>query len=158
MDLDGTLAQYNGWKPDGGVGDPILPMVQRVRQWIQEGKDVRIMTARVCPNDLTGADGAASQVKIIQAWCLVHLGKVLPVTATKDYQMIELWDDRAVQVFPNTGQPIARYLAPDAPFICGQGGPIDRSGCPELLLVCPTPGLAGFAAYKKHTDYSEPGY
>jgi hypothetical protein len=103
VDLDGTLAHYTSWQPDGGVGAPVSPMVKRVRRWIHEGKDVRIMTARVCPNDLTGADGAAYQTKIIQAWCLAHLGKALPVTATKDYQMIELWDDRAVQIIPNTG-------------------------------------------------------
>jgi hypothetical protein len=31
---------------------------------------------------------------------LVHL----PVTNCKDLNMVELWDDRAVQVVPNTGQ------------------------------------------------------
>ena len=104
VDLDGTLATYGGWKPDGGVGDPVPAMVSRVRQWLQEGRDVRIMTARVCPNDLTGPDGPLAQRPIIEAWCLANLGKVLPITATKDYQMVELWDDRAVGVIPNTGQ------------------------------------------------------
>ncbi len=40
----------------------------------------------------------------IQAWCLEHVGEVLPVTPAKDYDMVELWDDRAVQVIPNTGE------------------------------------------------------
>ena len=40
----------------------------------------------------------------IQAWCLEHVGEVLPVTPAKDYDRVELWDDRAVQVIPNTGE------------------------------------------------------
>jgi hypothetical protein len=133
-------------------------MVARVKRWLSQGKDVRIMTARVCPNDLTGLDGAASQVKIIEAWCLSNLGKVLPVTATKDYQMLELWDDRAVHVVPNTGRVGVNGIPLDGPFICGKAGPEDRVGLPETLLVCPMNGASGFAAYKKSTDYSEPGY
>jgi hypothetical protein len=30
----------------------------------------------------------------------------LEVTNAKDMDMIELWDDRAVQVIPNTGNPV----------------------------------------------------
>lgn len=44
----------------------------------------------------------------IERWCLEHIGIVLPVTNVKDYGMIELWDDRAVQVIPNTGEPAGR--------------------------------------------------
>ncbi len=39
----------------------------------------------------------------IDAWCERHFGRKLPVTCTKDYGMVELWDDRAVQVKENTG-------------------------------------------------------
>ena len=35
-----------------------------------------------------------------------HIGRRLIVTCVKDYEMIELWDDRAVAVEFNTG----RYL------------------------------------------------
>lgn len=45
----------------------------------------------------------------IENWCLKHIGKKLPVTNIKDFGMIELWDDRAVQVVPNTGEV---YLKP----------------------------------------------
>lgn len=34
------------------------------------------------------------------------IGRELPVTATKDFAMIELWDDRAVQVRMNTGEVV----------------------------------------------------
>jgi len=43
-------------------------------------------------------------------------------------------------------------------FICGEGGEKDEMGLPELISVCPSFGLDGFAYYKKHTEYSAPGY
>lgn len=41
---------------------------------------------------------------MIKAWCLEHLGQELEVTCSKDYGMILLYDDRAVQIIPNTGR------------------------------------------------------
>jgi hypothetical protein len=43
-------------------------------------------------------------------------------------------------------------------FICGEGGEKDQMGLPELISVCPAFGLDGFAHYKKHTEYSAPGW
>jgi len=31
-------------------------------------------------------------------------------------------------------------------------------GLPEFISVCPAFGLDGFAYYKKHTEYSAPGW
>jgi hypothetical protein len=73
-------------------------MQLRVHQWLMQGKDVRIFTARVCDPSRTHV------VEAIEAWCVRHLGRKLPVTCSKDYHMTELWDDRAVQIIPNTGQ------------------------------------------------------
>lgn len=42
--------------------------------------------------------------EMIESWCVEHIGHKLPITNVKDYGMIELWDDRAVQVIPNTGR------------------------------------------------------
>lgn len=97
VDLDGTLAVYDEWHGPEHVGEPVPSMVERVKRWLREGKDVRIFTARVW-ND---PDGVA--LRPIQDWCRKHLGTVLPVTNAKDYGMVELWDDRAVAVVPNTG-------------------------------------------------------
>ena len=104
VDLDGTLAEYNGWKGPDHIGSPIIAMVERVKQWIVEGRDIRIFTARV------SHDGSEKRIleamlaqEAIQAWCAEHIGFLLPVTNIKDYAMVELWDDRAVQVIPNTG-------------------------------------------------------
>lgn len=106
VDLDGTLAHYDGWKGERHIGEPIPVMVARVIEWVKSGREVRIFTARVTEN-LTGGKSRASPDEmrhIIRAWCKTHLGFELPITNVKDYQMIELWDDRAVQVIPNTGE------------------------------------------------------
>ena len=95
VDLDGTLAEYDGWQGEEHVGEPIAPMVARVREWLSEGHDVRIFTARAF---------TASAVPPIEAWCLRHLGKVLRVTNVKEHDVNEIWDDRAIQVERNTGR------------------------------------------------------
>jgi hypothetical protein len=62
---------------------------------------VKIFTARVSPRD---PEEIAAVRRAIDKWCREHVGVVLPVTHEKDYGMVELWDDRAVQVEPNTGR------------------------------------------------------
>jgi hypothetical protein len=107
VDLDGTLAEYYGWN-GGIIGEPIAPMVKRVKAWLAEGNEVRILTARVAFDPTRAGDLllAAEQVERIKAWCLEHVGAALPVTASKDLAMVELWDDRAVQVETNVGEPV----------------------------------------------------
>lgn len=95
VDFDGTLAHYDGYKGPAVLGHPVINMLERVCDWVAEGREVRIFTAR--------ADEPES-VRAIQAWCLDHIGVALPVTNVKDRHMNELWDDRAVQVEKNTGR------------------------------------------------------
>lgn len=106
VDLDGTLAYYDGWKGIEHIGAPIPLMVLRVQQWLAEGKTVKIFTARVGPRRADVGEDPALILKTIEDWCLKHIGQVLPVTATKDFAMVELWDDRCIQVIPNTGTPL----------------------------------------------------
>lgn len=97
VDLDGTLAQYDEWRGPDHIGAPVPLMLERVKAWLAQGKDVRIFTARVSGED-------TQQVrKVICSWLKEHLGMELPITNQKDYAMVELWDDRAVQVIPNKG-------------------------------------------------------
>lgn len=105
VDLDGTLAHYDGWEGIESIGAPVPAMAERVKGWLAEGRDVRIVTARVA--------GAGTQEALwhIQKWCEQHFGVVLPVTCEKDFGMLELWDDRVVQVEPNTGRAIQDDLA-----------------------------------------------
>ncbi len=107
VDLDGTLAHYTTWPKDGSIGEPIPVMVDRVKGWLAEGKDVRIFTARVACEDRDDRD---KQYGLITEWCLEHLGQILTVTCQKDYGMIELWDDRCEQVIPNTGYTVTEIL------------------------------------------------
>lgn len=99
VDLDGTLAQYHGWKGASHIGPPIMTMVERVNKWINAGIEVRIMTARVAP----GKPDRQECIDAINKWSMMVFSRYLPLTHEKDYSMIELWDDRCVQVIPNTG-------------------------------------------------------
>lgn len=112
VDLDGTLAEYNGWVGPHHIGNPIGRMVDRVVQWIKEGREVRVVTARVSP---IKADSQECR-ETIRAWLRVNVYPKCPVwfnepqqmelviTHEKDHCMVELWDDRCVQVIPNTGE------------------------------------------------------
>lgn len=101
VDLDGTLAHYDEWRGPEHIGEPIGPMVERVKQWLAEGQRVKIFTARVYKEDLPGLNH-----HIIRCWCEAHIGVALEVTCTKDFTMTQLWDDRAIQVERNTGRVI----------------------------------------------------
>lgn len=129
VDLDGTLAQYDSWVSAEHVGEPVGAMLFRVRKWLADGVDVRIFTARVYPLTYVGplsdtapcaawhlpsgytqdnprVAEAIVAAKAIMRWCIEHFGRTLPITSQKDYSMRELWDDRAVQVEPNTGRRV----------------------------------------------------
>lgn len=102
VDLDGTLAHYDEWRGAAHIGAPVPAMVERVKRWIANGHTVKVFTARI-----SGEDGHKARVHI-RGWCKEHIGHDLAVTNVKDYAMIELWDDRAVQVIPNTGEPVGK--------------------------------------------------
>jgi len=117
VDFDGTLVLYvDGMYPE--IGAPILIMVERVRAWLAAGVQVRIFTARC--SWLPGAtkamtrkrqDDAYAQKETIREWTIAHLGQPLAVTCEKDYKCRMIWDDRAVQMVPNTGVPLAEAIA-----------------------------------------------
>lgn len=94
VDLDGTLARDDGWKGIEHIGEPVEPMVQRVKRWRKAGKNVKIFTARVDDPD---------SIPYIKAW-LTGLGLGdMEITNVKDRHMKELWDDRAQGVKKNQG-------------------------------------------------------
>lgn len=108
FDLDGTLAiaSIGGLHP---IGEPIPKMVEMCKQFLEDGWEVRIVTARAAPpfldpngNPVTGSE----MIQEVQDWTEKHLGVRLPVTCSKDYRMIRLFDDRAIQVEFNTGRLI----------------------------------------------------
>jgi hypothetical protein len=104
VDLDGTLAEYTTWKGSDHIGAPIPKMLERVKAWLAAGQEVRIFTARVSPAAAAlNGEKMDDIVGRIHAWCTEHVGRPLAVTHEKDMAMVQLWDDRAVQIVPNTG-------------------------------------------------------
>ena len=127
VDFDGTLVTYETWRGIEHVGEPIQPMVARVRAWLAQGWEVRIMTNRVAGADSRQAvEGAKTDPRwnelrdvdrareVVQRWCEQHLGVRLVVQNHKTGDMVELWDDRAVQVERNTGRVIGYSTRDDA--------------------------------------------
>lgn len=100
VDLDGTLAYYDTWRGIEHIGAPIPKMVERVKRWLAEGREVRIFTARVC--EIPGRPSAVARA-YVEAWSREHISVVLTITNEIDLGMVELWDDRAVRVQRNTG-------------------------------------------------------
>ena|ERR1700690_4035891 len=98
VDLDGTLARDLGSARFDDIGSPIEPMLIRVKRWIAEGHTVKIFTARA---------SSPKQVVAIREWLASCGLPDLEVTNVKDLNMIELWDDRCVQVTTNLGEPIS---------------------------------------------------
>lgn len=98
VDLDGTLARDLGSARWDEIGSPIEPMLVRVKRWIAEGHTVKIFTARA---------SSPRQVLAIKEWLASCGLPDLEVTNIKDLNMIELWDDRCVQVTTNLGEPIS---------------------------------------------------
>lgn len=106
VDLDGTLAEYHQWGEP--IGKPIHKMLNRVYRWVEQGKKVKIFTARASTGESATCAGStrADQIKQIKEW-LEPLGLAdLEITNVKDLWMTELWDDKAVQVEFNTGERV----------------------------------------------------
>lgn len=125
VDLDATLAKYDGFKGPTVIGEPIPAMVDRVKAWIAKGYEVRIMTARVWAPAISDTSMHPAEYgkrvaearharRAIEDWTELHIGKRLEVTCQKDYSMWVLYDDRCRQVEPNTGRLLGGIEEPSA--------------------------------------------
>jgi hypothetical protein len=101
VDLDGTLAYYTEWKGIEHIGEPIPAMLARIKLWLEQGISVKILTARA--TDI-------KSIRYIEDWLEEHGIGGLEITNKKTPDIKQIWDDRAVQVIPNTGQPIQYYM------------------------------------------------
>lgn len=97
VDLDGTLAYFDSWQGIDHIGKPIPTMVKRIEHWIEQGHKVKIVTARASIQE---------GIPPVERWLKKYKLPPLEVTCSKDFYMLELWDDRAVQVIPNIGKPV----------------------------------------------------
>lgn len=101
VDFDGTLSTHGRTDPNDqyAVGKPIPKMLERVKDWVAQGKTVKIFTGRL------GGDGDKDKHKAAISAFLKENGLPdLEVTNIKDHHMEELWDDRAIGVVKNTGE------------------------------------------------------
>lgn len=112
VDLDGTFAEDKAASGvyTGEIGLPVYAMVCRVKRWLRQGIEVKIFTARVCPTNRDGARKTILAMQLVREkigdYCEKVVGKRLDITCEKDYAMVQLWDDRAVQVVKNTGERV----------------------------------------------------
>jgi len=104
VDLDGTLAYDDGWHGPLHIGDPIPAMMSRVKQWLKQGIRVKIFTARASLEE---------HIPPVREWLYIHGLPNLEITNVKDYEMICLYDDRCVQVIPNTGELVSEDMNPE---------------------------------------------
>lgn len=100
VDLDGTLAHYDGWKGPEHIGLPVPKMMRRVKRWIEQGEEVVIFTARLaCEGE--EANMAAHHIR---RWLVDQgLPGSMEVTCIKKMNFEVMFDDRAVHVEKNTG-------------------------------------------------------
>ena len=99
VDLDGTLAHYDGWKGIEHIG-PVIPEVANAMERAQaEGAEVHLFTARV-----SDPEDAAEAHQVISKWAEANNFNFASITAVKHKFFTEFWDDRAIQVIKNTGE------------------------------------------------------
>jgi len=111
VDLDGTLAKFASWRGIGHVGKPIPEMMKRVRRWREEGRKVKIFTARAAHEEY---------LPPILKWLKKHKLEDMEVTNELDPYVVEIWDDRAIQVITNTGHIVrspSLSARPKAPLL-----------------------------------------
>jgi FMN phosphatase YigB (HAD superfamily) len=95
FDCDGTLAKNDGPEYERGeIGKPVPRMMKLLRDHLDKGDEVRIVTARADTQE--GID-------LVKDWLEDNDLPPLEVTTEKDHKMIRLYDDRAVGVVPNEG-------------------------------------------------------
>lgn len=95
IDLDGTLARSDNVLNPSMIGDPVPKMMNRLNQLKQDGYRIKIFTARASDPE---------QILLVRKWLTENGLPELEITNVKDYGMILLFDDRAIQVITNTGE------------------------------------------------------
>lgn len=98
VDLNGTLARYVDGQPHEHIGEPVPKMLARVRAWLEQDITVKVVTVRA-------SDPGA--VLRIRQWLDRHGLQRVDITDRKAPDCWEMWDDRCVQVIPNTGEPVS---------------------------------------------------
>jgi hypothetical protein len=97
VDFDGTLAFYGKWRGWNHLGKPVPKMLKRVKDWLKQGKRVKIFTARYYGLNRDRV------LPVFKKWFKDNGLPELELTNEKTPDMYEIWDDRAVSVIKNKG-------------------------------------------------------
>lgn len=108
---------FPGTRTDGSVGS-----VRKTLELVRQGAGLPNFGFHDCRRAfisyciMSGVDilTVAKWVTPIENWCLKHIGRKLVVTNVKDFDLLELWDDRAVQVIMNSGEPVMPHTSAKA--------------------------------------------
>jgi len=95
IDLDGTLALYDGWKGPDHIGKPIPHVAMVFRMLVSKGYLVRIFTTRAA---------IVNQIPPIRKWLRDNQLPEVEVTCIKAIGCIAIIDDKSISVQTNTGQ------------------------------------------------------
>ena len=95
IDLDGTLAHYDGFQGEEIIGEPVPRMMNHLKKFLENKDTVKIFTARA---------GTIKGTAAVKKWLKKNGLPDIEVTNVKDYQMKRLYDDRAIRVEQNTGR------------------------------------------------------
>lgn len=129
FDLDGTLARKESGMDTDRIGAVISgDAAVRLKKLYDEGRDVRIVTARV--SSVHSRRHRNYQDNMIKHWIFKNFGIWdVPVQAEKEPGMVALYDDRACMVEYNTGRiitPTPQGMA--APTPAGEVIPLPYRG------------------------------
>lgn len=116
VDLDGTIAEYDGWQGEDVIGDAFPGAVHFLTALKTSGFDVVVFSARA---------GTELGVNAIWAWLNKHgvANLVDEVTNVKQYRFAVMVDDRAIRAHHEDDPPgHFRYLLEVARSRCGVSG------------------------------------
>ena len=99
LDFDKTLAYYKSGSVIESVGAPILPMLEKVHEWLSKGYNITIFSARF---SYVG-EKLEKQQKLVTNFLKENGLPNLPKTAVKYPKFTHFIDDKGYHVEPNMG-------------------------------------------------------
>ena len=103
FDVDKTAFVDEGGTRGGVIGEPIMPIIRRIKHFLRTGRKVNIVTARVHPSEPDREEQVLTVSRALDAVLGPEMASKIGIRSDKDRHMIDLYDDRAMQVIPNKG-------------------------------------------------------
>jgi len=105
VDFDGCLAKSpKSWVEPDVLGEPIMPMVEKVANLLLKGTDIRIFTTRAYTDHTPAGDEMRDKaVAAIKNWLIDVFGQELPITCEKAWGITAIYDDKAISIVEDTG-------------------------------------------------------